>query len=397
MSRARDLSRLSSPTNFTADGTTGRVGLGSESPTAKLNVAGIVSATSFYGDGSNLDGVASAGLGTAISETAPGDVIYYTDTVLSIAATITVDAPSSSNIAYTQYAEIAVEDTKDLIVADGDDFIPDILGLSTEGVTPLVGAGGRIRADNFTNKAGTGSPTFQTGVVVTGVATATTFSGNITGVAATFSGNVSVGGVLTYEDVTNIDSIGIVTARTGIKVLAGGINAVGVVTATSFSGDGSNLSGVVSGIELRSGGTSVGTSLTAINFASGATLTTGSAGVSTITIAAGINTTASSPATNTVVTLDLNAAQHHDLTLTAGITTITCSGGSFGDSHSVVISQPSSGIATVGFSTYFLFPSGSAPNMSTGSSKIDLVSFVVKRVGTGGTQLLASAGLNYSN
>ena len=49
------------------------------------------------------------------------------------------------------------------------------------------------------------------------------FSGNVTGVAATFTGNVSVGGTLTYEDVTNIDSVGIITARTGIKGLAGGI------------------------------------------------------------------------------------------------------------------------------------------------------------------------------
>ena len=48
-------------------------------------------------------------------------------------------------------------------------------------------------------------------------------------------GNVSVGGTLTYEDVTNIDSVGIITAQTGIKVLAGGINAVGVVTATSLT------------------------------------------------------------------------------------------------------------------------------------------------------------------
>ena len=62
-----------------------------------------------------------------------------------------------------------------------------------------------------------------------------------------------------------------------------------------------------------------------------------------------------------------------------------------------MISQPSSGIATVGFSTFFLFPSGSTPSMSEGGSKVDLVSFVVKRVGAGGTQLLASAGLNYSN
>jgi len=219
---------------------------------------------------------------------------------------------------------------------------------------------------------------------------AVSFTQGIVSAGATFSGNVSVGGTLTYEDVTNVDSVGIITARSGIVV-------TGVVTATSFKGDGSSLSGVVSGIELKQAGSSVGTSLTAINFASGATLTTGSAGVSTISISAGINTTASSPAANTVVTLNLSTAQHHDLTLTAGITTITCSGGSFGDSHSVVITQPSSGIATVGFSTFFLFPSGATPSMSTGSGKVDLVSFVVKRVGAGGTQLLASAGLNYSN
>ena len=244
MSRARDLSRLSSPTNFTADGTTNRVGLGSENPTAKLNVAGIVSATAFYGDGSNLEGVASAGLGTALGESGGLEVIYYTDNVLSIGATITVDPPSSTNVAYTQYAEVSVDAGADLIIASGDDFVPDILGLSTVGVTPLTGAGGRIRADLFTNKAGTGAPTFQTGVNITGVATATSFSGNITGTTGTFTGNVSVGGTLTYEDVTNIDSVGLITARAGIKVLAGGINAVGVVTATSFKGDGSQLSGV---------------------------------------------------------------------------------------------------------------------------------------------------------
>ena len=129
MSRARDLSRLSNPTNFTADGTTGRVGLGSENPTAKLNVAGIVSATAFYGDGSNLEGVGGgAGLGTAISDTAPGDVIYYTNTILGINTDITIDHPSSANVSYTQYQEIAVESGIDFIVADGDEFIPDVLG-----------------------------------------------------------------------------------------------------------------------------------------------------------------------------------------------------------------------------------------------------------------------------
>jgi len=203
ISNAVTLANIPSGDTFTVDGVNDRVGINSTIPTEALTVVGVVSATSFFGDGSNLDGVASAGLGTAISETAPGDVIYYTDTVLSIGATITIDAPSSSNVAYTQYAEIAVEEDKDLIIADGDDFIPDILGLSTEGVTPLVGAGGRIRADNFTNKAGNGAPNFPSG---------------LTGTTGTFSGNVSIAGTLTYEDVTNVDSIGIITARSDISI-----------------------------------------------------------------------------------------------------------------------------------------------------------------------------------
>ena len=122
----------------------------------------------------------------------------------------------------------------------------------------------KVRSDNISNRADDGAPklvygaevpvgygiTGAGGINITGVATAASFSGNvtgnITGATGSFTGNVSVGGTLTYEDVTNIDSVGIITARTGIKVLAGGINAVGVVTATSFAGDGSALTGVES-------------------------------------------------------------------------------------------------------------------------------------------------------
>jgi len=57
-------------------------------------------------------------------------------------------------------------------------------------------------------------------------------------------GNITVGGTVTYDDVKNVDSIGIITARTGIDVLSGGINAVGVVTATSFVG---NITGDLTG------------------------------------------------------------------------------------------------------------------------------------------------------
>lgn len=51
------------------------------------------------------------------------------------------------------------------------------------------------------------------------------------------SGNVSIAGTLTYDDVKNVDSIGLITARSGINVISGGINASGVVTATTFDGN----------------------------------------------------------------------------------------------------------------------------------------------------------------
>ena len=81
----------------------------------------------------------------------------------------------------------------------------------------------------------------------------TKVSGSIIKDSVSLSGNVSVGGTLTYQDVTNVDAVGIVTARTGLKVLAGGANIVGVVTATQFKGDGSQLTGISAGVSLSNG------------------------------------------------------------------------------------------------------------------------------------------------
>ncbi len=81
-------------------------------------------------------------------------------------------------------------------------------------------------------------------------------SGSLVATTGSFTGNVSVANTLTYEDITNINSTGVVTARTGIDVTAGGIDAVGVVTATSFSGSGSNLTNIESGlVKLTASGT----------------------------------------------------------------------------------------------------------------------------------------------
>ena len=104
----------------------------------------------------------------------------------------------------------------------------------------------------FTKVVGAGIHTLSNitshNVHSSGIITATKFDGpfdnlNVTGVVtfsgdANFGGNVSIAGTLTYEDVTNVDSVGILTARSGLKVLAGGADIVGVVTATTFKGDG---------------------------------------------------------------------------------------------------------------------------------------------------------------
>ena len=142
MTRARDLSKLANDTVWTIDTTNTRVGIGSTIPTSTLNVgiaitmdgsSGVITATSFVGDGSGLDGVASAGLGSAISDdsTSALNVLYYVNKSLDVTTdtTVTVPATSTSNIAYTNYQEIIVADTKTLIVADGDDLLLDVLDL----------------------------------------------------------------------------------------------------------------------------------------------------------------------------------------------------------------------------------------------------------------------------
>ena len=75
-----------------------------------------------------------------------------------------------------------------------------------------------------------------------GILTATTFKGNIVGTAATFTGPVTIGGTLTYEDVTNVDAVGIVTAREGIflpdnkKLELGNAAGSGDLTIKHFAG-----------------------------------------------------------------------------------------------------------------------------------------------------------------
>ena len=135
----------------------------------------------------------------------------------------------------------------------------------------------KVRADSYTNRAGDGAPTFAYGSVVTGIQTATTFkgagteltgtannltvntaqglsgtpsinvnavtaSGNISAVDGTFSGNVSVAGTITYEDMTNQDVIGLSTFRNGLQVTQGGIAVnAGISTFKGANFNGTNI------------------------------------------------------------------------------------------------------------------------------------------------------------
>ena len=240
----------------------------------------------------------------------------------------------------------------------------------------------RLRANQITNKTANGAPTATNGLIVTGICTATSFVGSgtaLTGIdAATLkfgnatkaqavsggvniTGNLGVSGVLTYEDVTNVDSVGLITARSGVNLVGNDLNvgsniklgnASGIITATSFSGNGANLTG----------------------------------------ISVGIATEASVATNGTTVVLDLSKDDHK--VLAAGAVTIDVTGGTEADSHTIRIENTAT--ATVGFATHFLFPSGASPSLPTASGAKSLVSFTVHKVGAAGTELFTGVSINYS-
>ena len=299
---------------------------------------------------------------------------------------------------------------------------------------------------------------------------------NINAGVGTFTGDLTVGGVLTYEDVTNVDSIGLITARAGVKVGSGiTLSSDGDIFFTGImTGNGSGLTGVantdviftdkITLPDSVAGSINVGLASdlqiyhdgansyiksttndliiwddTRIRFrspqylfnnqaddeniivanqdgavelyhnhskkletASGGVTVTGTVAATSYTgdgsaltgISAGIQTSVPKSVSGITTVLDLSK---DDFKITAaGITTIDVRGGSEGNSHTLRIHN--SGITTVGFSTYFLFPSGGTPALPTTDGAISLISFTVDRQGAVGlaTQLLAGASVNFS-
>ena len=150
-----------------------------------INVAGVITASSFVGSGEGLTGVAS------------------TDNIQTATA-----AKFLSDVSITGVTTVGVVTSGTSVSASH--FYGDGSALTGIDATSIKDSGGNVKAQANPN-----------GIVVTGVLTATTGS---------FSGNVTIGGTLTYQDVEHIDSVGIITAQQGIQVLANGLDITGVST-----------------------------------------------------------------------------------------------------------------------------------------------------------------------
>jgi len=317
-----------------------------------------------------------------------------------------------------------------------------------------------------------GSIGINTGIAFAGVTTIATLnaSDNILSVGGTVNfvsdvsigGTVSIAGTLTYEDVTNVDAVGLITARDGIKVGSGiTLSPDGDIFFTGImTGNGSGLTGVANtdvvfpdkisfgdngrinlgvssdiqiyhdssdniskidnttanALQIRNLGNNKVIIKTQNSYpvelyynnskkletASGGVTVTGTVAATSYTgdgssltgISAGIATAVPKSVSGITTVLDLSK---DDFKITAaGITTIDVRGGSEGNSHTLRIHN--SGITTVGFSTYFLFPSGASPIIPTADGTISLISFTVDRQGAVGlaTQLLAGSSVNFS-
>ena len=276
-------------------------------------------------------------------------------------------------------------------------------GLNITGVvtaTSFVGSGANLTGIDATAiKDPAGNVKIQaqaSGAVHTGIHTFTTLNATtitpttVNATTGTFTGSVSIGGTLTYEDVTNIDSVGVITARSGIDCNGDidvdghtNLDNVNIVGVTTFAGN--ILPGTDSSHNIGSNSVRFANAYVDTYYGDGSNLTGIEVGLSTEALVKTNGQTAS---------LDLSK-DDHKVTAT-GTVTIDVTGGTEASNHTLRVVN--SGIATVGFSTYFLFPSGGTPVLPTASGAISLISFTVHRAGAVGvsTQLLSGSSVNFS-
>ena len=218
--------------------------------TGDLSITGSVSASSsitadngvygtFYGSGSGLTGVASTDYiitGTAATFNSQVKVLNLNVTGVSTVSTaLHVGTALTAN---------AAGDVETIGIITATKFAGNATGLTG---TPNISAGtgafsGAVNVDDTTDST---SATSGALIVDGGLGVAKNVY---------IGAGLSVAGTLTYEDVTNVDSVGLITAKSGVNVTGGQIQVgaafsvgpAGVVTATSYYGDGSNLSNITS-------------------------------------------------------------------------------------------------------------------------------------------------------
>lgn len=207
MSNIRELSQLASV--IVVDNSTKYVGIGSTLPGSKLSVGG----DAYISGNTRVVGILSVGSGTITIDGDNGIIgvgtVTLTETQVSQLDDLTGEDGNFSG-------NVSVAGTVTAIAYYGDgSTLDNIVSDVVEDTSPQLGGNLDLNGNDIT---GTGN---------------IDITGNIT-----LDGNVTIGGTLTYEDVTNIDSIGIITARKGIIVSSGyGISSPNIVaTAVTFGG-----------------------------------------------------------------------------------------------------------------------------------------------------------------
>ena len=372
---------------------------GTISGAGKVSIGGSITAGSFHGDGSQLSGISIDS--TALKDSAGGSVKVQ---AISTGANVTGNLAATGNVTAvdgTFSGNLTVQGTTttiDTAVTSVDSLAVDgqITGLGNLGIgtvspgakTHIVGSsggGGKLFVDTLGAFSGTDTSTLGFSVFRGG---SNVRSNSQAEIVCEGDGNYSGSLVFktqnpgTYPNAlverlrfTSTGNVGInsATPRTSFDILS--TDALVVPVGTTAQRPGSAAAGMFR------------YNTTEGKF-EGYTTEWGEIGGG-----GGGLTTAAHVANNAVVTLDLTAAVDHKVTAT-GICTITCTGGTEAQSHTIRIIN--SGSATINFSNYFLFPSGNTPVLPSSNGAINLISFTVNRVGAAGTQLLAGASLNFS-
>ena len=230
----------------------------------------------------------------------------------------------------------------------------------------------QVRADNITNRQGTGAPIFVNGIRVTGL---TSISNIVAGIA-TFTSDVSIGGTLTYEDVTNIDSVGIVTARQGIKVTTGGVD----VTAGGVSVTAGGVSVTAGGIDVTAGG---------INVTAGGINVAG-----IVTASNGVEVTGNYTENITAVSgtaVDCSTASYFTKTIT-GATTFTFTNVPTGVAYAFTFEVTLNGSNAITWPASVKWPADTAPTITDGKTQV-----FIFLTDDGGTRWRGSSLVDYTN